>query len=285
MDATIARRHELAPGETAWPTVALFFCALAFQACCAALGSRGGLPAWAAVLGCAAAAYSQFTVLHDSVHRGLSRRPWLNDAVGAAAAVFLLAPFDAFRRNHLHHHAHTNDPLADPDYWAAGETWLGTAARCLTMLQYHYYCYIFKLWRRDEHTVRAYSCLGLMAAAFAAGAWLGYGRPLLLYWVIPAQLAVAALALLFDYWPHRPHTARGRMRDTAVIEPRWLDPLFLEQNLHLIHHLWPTIPWYRYRSLFREAEPGLRADGGLIWDLRTAVSRLRPSPLGRGEAA
>ena len=281
MDAAIARRHELRAGETAWPTVLLFVAALAAHAALAALALKGILPVWLCVLGCAACAYAQFTVLHDSVHRSLSKRAWLNEALGAAAALTLFAPYEAFRRNHLHHHAHTNDPASDPDYWAAGETWLSTAARCLTMLQFHYYSYLFKLGRRDAVWVRTLATLAAMGAALAAGAALGWGRALLLYWLLPAQLAVAALGFLFDYWPHRPHLGRGRMKDTAAIAPRWLDPAFLAQNLHLVHHLWPTIPWYRYRAAFRVAEPSLREEGGLIWDFRTALARLKPAPLGR----
>jgi fatty acid desaturase len=281
VEAAIARRYELGSGETAWPTVALFFAALAAQAALAALALQAFLPVWLGVAACAICAYAQFTVLHDAVHRSLSKRRWLNEALGAAAALTLFAPYEAFRRNHLHHHAHTNDPASDPDYWVAGETWLSTAARCLTMLQFHYYSYIFKLGRRDAVWGRTWATIAGMALALAAGSALGAGRALLLFWWLPAQLAVAALGFLFDYWPHRPHLGRGRMKDTAVIAPRWLDPAFLAQNLHLVHHLWPTIPWYRYRAAFRETEPALREEGGLIWDFWTALARLKPSPLGR----
>jgi beta-carotene hydroxylase len=110
--------------------------------------------------------------------------------------------------------------------------------------------------------------VALIVAAFAAAARLGFVSTLLVYWLLPAQLAGAALGFLFDYWPHRPHTGRGRLKDTAAIMPRYLDPIFLAQNIHLLHHLFPTVPWYRYRSAFLAIEPGVRAEGGLIWDLR-----------------
>ena len=47
---------------------------------------------------------------------------------------------------------------------------------------------------------------------------------------------------------------RARMTQIANL-------LLLGQNYHLIHHLWTTIPWYRYQDVYRELEPELRARG------------------------
>jgi len=38
----------------------------------------------------------------------------------------------------------------------------------------------------------------------------------------------------------------------------------LGQNYHLIHHLWTTIPWYRYQRVFRAIRPELEARGSRI---------------------
>lgn len=277
IDPDTARRFELPAGGTAWPTVALFLGALVVQAGSTWAALAGWLPAPLAVLVNAAAAYSQFTVVHDAAHRSASRWGPLNEALGYGAAFVLFGPFEAFRRNHLHHHAHTNDPAEDPDFWVAGATLWGTAWRCFTLHEMHYWNYFTRLARRDGVYARTWSTLVVMAAVLAWGASAGRGWSLLLYWMLPAQLAGTALAFLFDYWPHRPHRARGRLKDTAVIAPRWLDPPFLSQNIHLLHHLFPTVPWYLYRRAFTALEPGIRAEGGLVWDLRTALSKLRPS--------
>jgi hypothetical protein len=43
------------------------------------------------------------------------------------------------------------------------------------------------------------------------------------------------------------------------------DPhLLLQQDRHPIHHLYPQIPWYRYRAAFRELRPTLVANGAII---------------------
>lgn len=277
IDVSAVRGYDLQEGETAWPTLAVLFAAAAVHALSAWAGVSGLAPAWLCVLVCGACAYAQFTPLHDSVHKGLSKRSWLNETAGAAAGAYLFVPFEPFRLNHLTHHAHTNDPEQDPDYWVNGKSWLGLSARCATLLEYHHYAY-FKLNARLGRAFYTGMCeLALFWALFAGLCLAGWGKEAFLYWYLPAKIGSALLGLLFDYWPHRPHTERGRLRDTAILNPAWFDPFFLSQNVHLIHHLFPTVPWYRYRAVLRRLEPGLSAEaGGLIWDLRTAVAMLSP---------
>ena len=270
------RRYELGEGGTAWPTVALLCGALLCQAAAAYAGDSGLLPVWAAVALAGACAYAQFTVSHDAAHRSVSRWAWLNDACGLVATAVLCGPFDAFRVNHLHHHGHTNDPSEDPDFWVAGTSVVSTVARCATLFWVHYWVYFTRLRRPDRAFTRTLTTLAVLAAVAAGGVGAGLGRGMLLYWLLPAQLAGTALAVLFDYWPHRPHAFRGRLRDTAVVAPRWLDAPMLGQNVHLLHHLHPTVPWYRYRAAFERLRPAVAAEGALIWDLPTALKMLRP---------
>ena len=73
--------------------------------------------------------------------------------------------------------------------------------------------------------------------------------------VLPSRLAIATLAFAFDWLPHRPHvvTAReDRMRATLIIEGRLWCWLTFGQSLHLVHHLYPGVPFYRYATVWRE---------------------------------
>jgi beta-carotene hydroxylase len=85
--------------------------------------------------------------------------------------------------------------------------------------------------------------------------WSGRGRQLLLYYVLPTRIASALLAYSFDYVPHRPHKVR-RAEDEYRTSSR-IDGVFgtsgldltiplLFQNYHIIHHLYPSVPFYRY---------------------------------------
>ncbi len=273
------RIFELKEGTTAWPTAALCLVALAVQVSSSAAGVSGLWPAALVVAVNTACAYAQFTVLHDAVHRCLSRLYWLNEIFGYAATFVLCGPYAAIRRNHLHHHAHTNDPREDPDFWVAGGTWLSMSLRCLTMLQMHYWTYLTRLRRRDSAFVQSLATIAVIVVLHAWAWRAGHLRDLLLSWTLPAQLAVAALALTFDYWPHRPHTERGRFKDTANILPAWLDPFFLCQNLHAVHHLFPQLPWYRYREAHGVLDEGLKRADVPQWGFLEAVRKLKPGPI------
>lgn len=64
--------------------------------------------------------------------------------------------------------------------------------------------------------------------------------------------AYAALSILKirTFLEHQAHErARGR---TVIIEDRGpLSWIFLNNNLHVVHHMHPKMPWYRLPNLFR----------------------------------
>ena len=70
-----------------------------------------------------------------------------------------------------------------------------------------------------------------------------------------------ALGLFFDYLPHRPFKETNRWKNARVYPGKVLNVLILGQNYHLIHHLWPSIPWYKYQSAYYAAKPILDAKG------------------------
>jgi fatty acid desaturase len=83
--------------------------------------------------------------------------------------------------------------------------------------------------------------------------WLEY---YLLLFFIPTRITVLGLALAFDFLPHYPHQAQcedAPFRCTSNrVGMEWLlTPVLLYQNYHLVHHLYPTVPFYRYISIWR----------------------------------
>src|SRR5207244_3264486 len=86
-------------------------------------------------------------------------------------------------------------------------------------------------------------------------------------WVLylgPGVLAGAFLFYAFDYLPHHPHDSTERYHDTRIQQGRIRHAVLFGQNYHLIHHLWVSVPWFRYRAVFAAVEPGLRAKGARI---------------------
>lgn len=251
--------------DVAWPTLALFVAAAVLW----------GVALWAALAGLlhpalaialqTVAAFMQFTVLHDGVHRSLLRaHPRLNDVVAGCAGVFLgvVGSVTAFRYAHFKHHRHTNEPGVDPDLWSGeGPRW-SLPLRWATA-ELRYVVIILRDWsqipRAQQMSIGA--TVGGIVAAYALCWVAGYGVEATLYWLIPSRLAVLWLAFAFNYLPHHPHDVVQAHNPYAATNARrggepvmkWL---FLYQNYHVIHHLFPSVPFYRYLKIWqrREAE-------------------------------
>jgi fatty acid desaturase len=234
------------------------------------------LPLWAGAVLATLLAYVAFTPMHDASHGavgGSPRRAWIDSLVGHLMGLPLLAPYAVFRCIHLRHHGATNHPVRDPDYWVNGQTAVGTAARCLT-ISAHYYWIAFSEMRRPGSAMRRVALpavLGLLVQAALLGVLvaLGLGLEVLALWVLPGVLASGLLAFLFDWLPHHPHSTRGRGVDTRLILIPGLAVPMLNQHLHLVHHLYPRVPFYRYGALYREISPDLGDAPVLGWAPRS----------------
>jgi beta-carotene hydroxylase len=258
----------LAAPRFAVPTLLLLFGVLVLWIAGAAGGSTGAIAAPIAVAMCAVAAYAAFTVLHEAAHRSIARWEPLNGIAGRIATFLLMGPFPAARYFHLEHHRHTNDPTLDPDHWSGRGPAVLLPLRWATQ-DLHYYARFLREFRRMPRAAAAETAitLGAIAGGSIAMIAFGHGRELLLFWVLPARIAVTALAFAFDYLPHRPHdvlAADDRFRATAILPGRITGILFLEQSLHLIHHLYPGLPWYRYRQVWEAKKDELSAAGAPV---------------------
>ena len=102
--------------------------------------------------------------------------------------------------------------------------------------------------------------VGLVAAVYVAAWWYGWLFEALWLWFVPVLLAKVVMDWYINYLPHvglPPHRYRG----TRVVDVAWLTPLVLNHNYHAIHHLWPAIPWHRYRRVFRRERAQLEQHG------------------------
>ena len=234
----------------------------------------GHIPYPVATIICGYLAFVSFTVVHDAGHGSIiqhgSSLKFLERTLGWIASVpLLLVPFDFFQKIHDRHHAFTNDPERDPDYFGGTKSWYGIVLNALYIpFKYHWMSVTafrhIKLFRATYFSTVVY--LGLM---FSTMSWItmqGYGIELLSFAVIPGAIAILVLALFFDFFPHAPHKALGRYHDTRIFIGKWFNALLLGQNYHLIHHMYPRLPWYKYQEVFYKIEPFLKAQGAPIED-------------------
>ena len=151
----------------------------------------------------------------------------------------------------------------------------------LVPLDYRRHYYGRQLWRKRSELAEVVIVDALLIGIIVAGLFAGLALPLLALWIGPALLAQLFLTLSFDYLPHAPYDSDERYLDTRIYPGRALQLLLLGQNYHLIHHLWTTIPWYRYRSVFEQIRPQLEERGSRIGWRIAALPEREHSPVPR----
>jgi fatty acid desaturase len=211
---------------------------------------------------------TQFSSLQHEVLHGhpFANKP-LNEAL-VFPALMLVMPYERFRDLHLQHHFDPNltDPLDDPesnfhapDAWARlswpaqklyrfnntlfGRMTVGPAISIRALIVGDWRLYrqgtpgIARAWVLNAFgMVPVFWWLGMIGTmplwAYALAVYLGY-----------------SLLKIRTYLEHRAHEA-SRAR-TVVVEDRGpLSILFLNNNFHVVHHMHPTIAWYRLPALY-----------------------------------
>ncbi|WP_300066578.1 fatty acid desaturase [uncultured Ruegeria sp.] len=225
---------------------------------------------WLAIpaMGLVAALHSSLT--HEALHGHPFRATWLNEAM-MAFPLTLFIPFNRFRDLHLAHHQDANltDPYDDPESnYLDPQVWSGLSG-----------------WQKRLYTANN-TLLGRVVlgpaigqAAFLRDEWRGALRgdkAVLLAWAmhlpgvavvlwIVAQSAMPVGAFIASayiglglvkirtFLEHRAHE-KSRAR-TVIVEDRGLLAfLFLNNNLHVVHHMNPAAPWYRLPALYRSGK-------------------------------
>lgn len=223
-------------------------------------------------------AYILFTSMHEAAHSNISgtgsNAKWLDEAVGWASSWTLFAPFYLFKIIHFKHHAHTNDPEKDPDHWLASKNFLALLFHSFTVFPIYIISGLQLLFSKQKLVQKirkelwiSYVVLAILLVILGGLMYqFGWFYPVML-WVLPAFLAQALLAFAFDWLPHHPHATMERYLNTRVIDIPGISAFLLSQNYHLIHHLYPNIPFYHYKNAYEEIEEKVKEKGTTIVQL------------------
>ncbi|MGI9346782.1 MAG: fatty acid desaturase [Gammaproteobacteria bacterium] len=228
------------------------------------------LPLWVGLLTNAFIYYFFFSVMHDSAHSSISSTKWINDWIGQVA-LSIFSPFSAmtfFKWAHMEHHRFTNDHDKDPDIWSHGSLWL-LPFRWMSIDLYYGWRAI--KWSNPQTKKVLKDSLPFMIGGCAfliAVVALGYGVELVMLWLIPSRLGFIGMGYAFFWLPHAhwPNPGRNlKQSDNFTLATlvrtggeRILTPLLQYQNHHLIHHLWPTTPFYNNAKLWHLLEDEIR---------------------------
>ncbi len=259
-----------AVGRVAIPTVVLSAVTFGLVALVWWAVSAGHLSLGAGTLAMTLPAYLAFTPMHEATHGNIggSRRwRWLDTLGGWGCAAILLVPMPLFRSGHLRHHGNVNRPEHDPDLWVARARGLGVVAACFTFIPRYYWNFLrgyapSRTQTRDRRTI-ALGTMGLVAFGLTMTA-LGYGPQILWLWIMPAVLTGGLLSLLFAWLPHVPHDSTERWTNARIFRIPGLTLPLMAHNYHLIHHLWPRVPFHRYPAVYRARLSELRREGAHI---------------------
>ncbi|MDP6342146.1 MAG: fatty acid desaturase, partial [Alphaproteobacteria bacterium] len=218
----------------------------------------------------------QHECLHGHPTRSAAVNGWL-----VLPALWLWLPYGIYVDSHLRHHDtdHLTAPDDDPEsFYLSAADWdqLGPLARRLLMLQQSLlgrmligpFTAVWRVYRQEAGA--------LLSGDFRhAGHWLRHGVAIapLMYWLlvvcdIPllAYLALfvwpgTGLALVRSFIEHRP--AEEPAARTVIVEDRGpLALLFLNNNLHVLHHQRPDLPWYALPAAYRRERERILADNG-----------------------
>ena len=247
------------------------------------LGVNGTIPLWLGLILNTVVASTFYMPMHEATHGNIWGRTtsgkWIEDLIGMLCAIPLGFSYKAHRPSHMRHHAHTNDPLRDPDFHTAGpihtvlKSWYGQVMLATFLPVFAFVPAARKLlpaamlvMMRAETGSRKAGLIQLrfwfLTHAFLVLAILtGYGWQALMLWYLPARLQALWLLTIFAWYPHHPATKVGRYVDTRVaVFPgsRWL---IRGHDHHAVHHLFPRVPHYRLRKLWADIADDMVAKG------------------------
>ena len=200
---------------------------------------------------------------HETIHGHPAPSRRVNTLLGYAP-VALRLPYPVYRRYHLLHHEceDLTDPTDDPEsFYVSARKWdemsrAGTAfaVACHTLLGRMVLGpprEVFKVLmhqageirRGDRELARWWSGHIVTVAALLVFVVGVMGMPLWVY-LLGAGYVAHSLTLVRSYCEHR-WTTGDATRSAVVRSGRVMGLLFLNNNLHHMHHAEPGVPWYR----------------------------------------
>lgn len=265
-----------------WPTLGLIL--LCYAGWGAALW---WLPLWAGVAVGAVTIALHGSLQHEVIHGHPFAQRWLNDLL-IWPPLMLVVPYLRFRDTHLAHHndAVITDPFDDPESnYLDGGTWDRLPCWLQAVLAFNNtiagrltigpligtVAFILSDLRIGGAAVRRGWLWHLPAVALVIALVAVSPMPLWAY-LIAAYLAMSILKLR-TYLEHRAHDrASGR---SAIVERGGIFGfLFLNNNLHVVHHMHPKVAWYALPALYRARKAHyLRRNGGYVYPSYGAIIR------------
>jgi len=222
----------------------------------------------------------------------------VQDSVGHVSSLVVGVGYKAHLDQHMQHHKFTNHEAKDPDVaTTSGLLQERVIFHCVVSIMavilavlpsartVEEICRNDKGWNLNADgtlsKVGAIQQASLCSAIFirrlqvVVALITGYWKAVFFLWWLPQQIGGLSILVVFAWLPHHPHCDIGRYKDTRITLIGDFEPLrsilsylvFCGHDYHLLHHLYPRVPWMRLKRLYHELEPvlqqrGVRIEGG-----------------------
>ena len=190
---------------------------------------------------------------HEATHGHLGQTRAANLWWGRIALLPSLVPFTNFRRTHNLHHAHTNVPEDDPDYFMKSRNLIELALRAIAM-PHHWFFWLRKRGRVNRADVLDlfFNYAGIACVFLIVLTFVGPSR--LLTGMVPTLILVSWLL----WYPFAVQTHEGFSTDAPETRSHnyygklmfWLS---LGLSMHREHHLQPKLAWFELLPYVEEA--------------------------------
>jgi len=220
---------------------------------------------------------------HELLHGHPTSREWLNDLM-ASLPVTLLYPYSVYKRSHMDHHlSDLANPMDDPEsFYVSPDAWarFGAIRRGVLLanntllgrfLIGPFFAAMSLYREQGAHLIRgdrrAWLDWTVHAVLVSVYLWTVSQVSGLSPWLYVVGVAYPALglAMVRSFLEHR--AVADHDQRTAVVEANWFwSLLFLNNNLHVMHHDRPGEPWYRLPRLYREQRDAvLQRNGNYVY--------------------
>jgi len=269
MNPKLEKRKVIAPGVLATPTILLFIVLMALYISVSYLGYTGQVSLYVCLVINSILSYLFFTPMHDACHGSIAGKhkkfKSIETAIGYLSGIALLAPFPILKLQHLKHHAHTNHPHNDPDYYINSSSLPMAIIKSVGVFLVAYFN-VFKLKSLGNKKLMIntlFMNFTLNAVFIALAYKFGVLYPLMI-WFFPGIIGLSLLSIFFAWIPHHPQKETNKYRSSRIIKGQLFKWITLYQSYHLIHHLYPKIPFYRYKKAYTFLESELVENNAII---------------------
>ena len=197
---------------------------------------------------------------HSHLSGGKKNLQWLDYWIGQISLIQLTQPHEILKATHLKHHAHTNDPDNDPDFFHGNaKNWWEAAVSANVAYNNDGPAMkvISKHIEDDPKFKKALEKGGSWVILFFfAQIILAILYPIetFLLWWVPKRFAASYLGIVFSYYPHS-GLDKGRYKNTRFWTNRM--PRFLNHSMqiHTMHHMYPRICHYDEAKAIEALKP------------------------------